>query len=144
MRRHRIFVVDDERVIADTLCAILRYSGYDAVAFYDAEATLAACENDTPDVIVSDVSMPEMSGVEMAVQLKQRFPGCEILLFSGDAKSSGVLEAAHRKGYEFELLEKPIHPRDLLAKIEGAVLHRAEPDARLSHSNVIREFVRLQ
>lgn len=124
----RIYVVDDERVIADTLCAILRGSGYDSRAFYDAETALTACEDLRPDVVVSDVSMPGMSGVEMAMQLKQHFPGCGILLFSGNAGTVEVLELAHRKGYEFELLSKPVHPKDLLAKLEGPARRPVEVD----------------
>lgn len=123
----KIFVVDDEKVIADTLCAILRSSGYDARAFYEAESTLIACEYELPDLVVSDVSMPGMSGIEMAVRLKQRLPFCEILLFSGNQTNWRMLEVARQKGYEFELLTKPVHPRDLLARLEHAV--RREPRA---------------
>ncbi len=127
--KNRIFVVDDEKVIADTLCAILRCSGYDAVAFYDAESTLTACAHQHPDFVISDVSMPGMNGVEMAVQLQDRFPGCSVLLFSGQAATLEVLEAAHRKGYDFELLLKPVHPKDLLAKLEGAIRRPTDSDA---------------
>ncbi|HEV2137009.1 MAG TPA: response regulator [Terracidiphilus sp.] len=133
----RIFVVDDERVIADTLCAILRGSGYDALAFYDAETTLTACEDQPPDFVVTDVSMPGMSGVDMAMQLKQRFSGCGVLLFSGHAATVEVLEVAHRKGYEFELLTKPVHPKDLLAKLEGAVRRPVEADVPLLESDAM-------
>lgn len=133
----RIFVVDDERVIADTLCAILRGSGYDALAFYDAETTLTACERQRPDFVVSDVSMPGMSGVEMAVQIKQRLPGCGVLLFSGHARTVEVLEQAHRDGYEFELLTKPVHPKDLLAKLECAVRRPVETDVPLLDSDAM-------
>lgn len=131
----RIFVVDDERVIADTLCAILGCAGYDARAFYDAETTLAACEDQRPDLLISDVSMPGMNGVEMAIQVKARFPGCGILLFSGQAGTVEVLEAAHRKGYDFELLTKPVHPKDLLTKLESTVKHSAHVNLRGSGPN---------
>lgn len=128
----RVFVVDDESVIADTLCQILSNSGYDARAFYDAESTLMACAGQHPDVVISDVSMPGMSGVELAVQLTDRFPGCAILLFSGQAGTLEVLESARRKGYHFELLVKPVHPKDLLAQLDGATRRppRAETDVR--------------
>ncbi|MGH9607691.1 MAG: response regulator [Terracidiphilus sp.] len=126
----RVFIVDDESVIADTLCAILRASGYDAVAFYDAESTLAAFESRKPDFVISDVSMPGISGVELAVQLRDRYPQCGVLLFSGRAGSSELLEAVNRRGYDFEMLAKPVHPKDLLARLESVVrppLPREEP-----------------
>src|SRR6185437_13815540 len=98
-----IFIVDDEKVISDTLAAILRGSGYNARAFYDAESDLAACDTQQPDFVISDVCMPGMSGVDMAIVLKVRFPGCGILLFSGQAGTLDLLEAAHEMGYDFEL-----------------------------------------
>lgn len=135
--QRRIFVVDDEKVIADTLCSILRSSGYDAVAFYDAETAITAWEDRGPDFIISDVSMPGMSGVEMAVQFKSRFPGCGVLLFSGHSGTLEVLEAAHQKGYDFELLTKPVHPRDLLAKLEDAIRRPVESNGYLLGSDAI-------
>jgi len=135
--QRRIFVVDDESIIADTLCAILRSSGYDALAFYDAETAFAACGDQPPDFVISDVSMPGMSGVELATQLKARLPGCGVLLFSGHAGTVEVLEAAHRKGYDFELLMKPAHPKDLLAKLEGAIRRPVESHSYVRGSDAV-------
>jgi DNA-binding response OmpR family regulator len=122
----RILVVDDERVIADTLCAILRNQGYDAIAFYDAESALIASSEEDPEFVISDVVMPGMSGVDMAVQIRGRWPGCGILLFSGQAGTVDILEAAHRQGYDFDFLTKPVHPKDLLAKLKSGVRHEAD------------------
>lgn len=135
----RIFVVDDEQVIADTLSAILRGAGYDAVAFYDAETALASCQHERPDFVITDVSMPGMNGIEMAVQIRNRFPecGCGILLFSGHSGTSDLLETANKKGYVFELLTKPIHPKDLLAKLESAIRRPVESDRYLSDSDAM-------
>ena len=117
--KRRIFVVDDEPAIADTLCAILGCSGYDAQAFYTAESALAATDSQWPEFVISDVCMPGMNGVDMAVALKERIPSCRILLFSGLAASYELLQSAHQRGYDFELLLKPVHPKELLAKLDG-------------------------
>jgi len=135
--QRRIFVVDDERVIADTLSAILCGSGYDALAFYDAETALAPCEHERPDFVITDVSMPGMNGIEMAVQIRDRFPGCGVLLFSGHAGTSDLLETANRKGYVFDMLTKPVHPKDLLAKLESAIRWPVESDRSLSDSDAM-------
>ena len=113
----RVLVVDDEACIADTLTAIFRNAGYEAVAAYEGPSALAQCESFRPDMVVTDVVMPGMSGVEMAIRVKQRYPACKILLFSGQAATANLLEEARRSGHDFELLTKPIHPAELLAKL---------------------------
>jgi len=113
----RIFVVDDERSIADTLVVILRISGYEASAFYDAQSALEKIESCCPELVLSDVVMPGMSGVEMAVLIRERHPTCKVLLFSGNAATADHLNRIREQGYDFELLAKPIHPTDLLARI---------------------------
>ena len=113
----RVFVVDDESCIADTLASILRSSGYVASAFYDGETALAACHPSPPDLIISDVVMPRMSGIDLAIQIRERHPDCKVLLFSGMAATSDLLEQARLQGYDFEVLAKPVHPTDLLARM---------------------------
>lgn len=115
----RIFIVDDEKCISDSLAAILNNCGFMASAFYDAESALAKCETTKPELVISDVVMPGMTGIEMAIVIKQRYPSCKILLFSGQAATADMLVEARKKGYEFELLLKPVHPKDLLAKLSG-------------------------
>lgn len=116
----RIFVVDDERCIADTLAAILSKAGYEASAFYNAQSALQEVYSCAPELVISDVDMPGMNGVEMAVCIRENCRGCKVLLFSGRATSQDLLQEAGAQGYDFELLAKPIHPRDLLAHIAGA------------------------
>jgi DNA-binding NtrC family response regulator len=115
----RIFVVDDEKTIADTLAVILSHHGYEATAFYDARSALEACEAAHPDLVISDVVMPLCSGIELAIRMKERFPACRVLLFSGHAGTVDLLEEARQMGYNFEILSKPIHPRDLLARLNA-------------------------
>jgi FixJ family two-component response regulator len=114
---YSVYVVDDKQVIADTLAAILNASGYDAKAFYDAESVLSACETDCPTCIISDVAMYAISGIEMAMQITRRYPACKVLLFSGQATTEAIVESAKRNGYEFEVMQKPVHPTELLAKL---------------------------
>jgi len=123
----RAFVVDDEKLISDTLSAILRLHGYEAHPFYDAETALAECGKTTPDIVVSDVMMPGMNGVEMAIEIRKRVPMCRIVLFSGEVNTESTLESARRDGYDFEFLVKPIHPADLLARLNAAVYRECGP-----------------
>lgn len=114
-----IFVVDDEAVISNTLSLILRQAGFDATAFSSSIEALRALNEQEPDLLLSDVQMPEMSGVELAVRFRKVRPGCKVLLFSGQAATSDLLADARDQGYTFDLIEKPVHPADLLAKVRG-------------------------
>jgi DNA-binding NtrC family response regulator len=114
----RIFVVDDERLISETLAKILQLSGFEAIPFTNPLEALNESQFQSPDLLLSDVSMPELSGVDLAVQIKLKYPNCRILLFSGQASTADLLQAARGQGYDFHLLSKPVHSKDLLRRIE--------------------------
>jgi DNA-binding NtrC family response regulator len=113
----RIFVVDDEAVIAATLAVILKTSGFDARSFTNPLAALNVADAEPPQLLITDVVMPEMLGTDLAIEMKRRCPDCKILLFSGQAATSDLLAKARSEGHEFNLLTKPIHPADLLREI---------------------------
>ena len=112
-----VLVVDDEAVIADTLTAILGRNGMTAMTAYDGESALEIMRTIPPDLLLTDVSMPGMSGIDLAIAAKQAIPGCKILLFSGQAVTMDLLADARDAGHDFTTLEKPIHPAELLALI---------------------------
>jgi DNA-binding response OmpR family regulator len=116
-----VLVVDDELVIADTLAAILRNSGFTAFAAYDAESALDFLETIKPDLLITDVKMPGMNGVELAIEVTKSSPACKILLFSGQASTADLLSTARESGYSFSMLAKPVHPADLLAHISTLI-----------------------
>jgi CheY-like chemotaxis protein len=64
--------------------------------------------------------MPGITGIEAAIQVRAMLPSCKILLFSGQASTANLLEKARAQGYEFEILTKPVHPADLLARMRAA------------------------
>jgi DNA-binding NtrC family response regulator len=104
----RIFVVDDERVIASSLASILRMNGFSARFFTSPLEALAAARSESPDLVISDVAMPDISGVDLAIQMRAQYPNCKILLFSGQASTSDLLEAARAQGYDFCPLQTSI------------------------------------
>jgi DNA-binding response OmpR family regulator len=113
----RIFVVDDEYVIAATLATILHMNGFSARFFTRPVEALTAAQSDPPDLLISDVAMPELSGIDLAIQMKAQHPKCKILLFSGQAATMDLLEGARNQGHDFHLLLKPVHPSELLSQI---------------------------
>ncbi len=114
-----VFVVDDEVVISQTLATILSNAGFQATAFDRPESAIAACAEQTPHLLITDVAMPGMTGIELAIHFRKTQPECKVLLFSGQAATADLLEKAREQGYDFELLSKPVHPADLLAKLSG-------------------------
>lgn len=117
--RSRIFVVDDEFIIASTLATILQRNGFDAAYYTDPLKALEDARAQAPNLLITDVMMPGLSGIDLAIALKEDCPGCKVLLFSGQAATANLLQASRDKGYDFELLSKPIHPTEFLKKIKG-------------------------
>ena len=113
----KVLVVDDERVIADTLAIILNKAGFDAAAVYTGTAAVERARSTRPDLVISDVIMPDMNGIDAAINIRSFLPECKILLFSGKAETADLLKDAREKGHEFDILAKPVHPDDLLAKL---------------------------
>jgi len=115
----RVLIADDEQVIANTLAIILNQSGFEARAVYSGESAIEALETFQPNMLISDVIMAGMTGIEAAIKIRSRLPQCKILLFSGQAATADLLEKAREQGHEFEILAKPVHPQDLLAKLRN-------------------------
>jgi DNA-binding NtrC family response regulator len=112
-----VFIVDDEKTIAETLAVILGMSGFAAHSFSDPREALKAAGGEIPDLLLSDVMMPELTGVDLAIAVQQSCPKCKVLLFSGQADTADLLSKAREQGHNFHLLAKPIHPSDLLRLI---------------------------
>lgn len=120
LKQFRVFVVDDENVIASSMAMILcLQGGFHATAFTNPLKALEAAHAEAPDVLITDVVMPQMSGIELAIRLREFCPDCKVLLFSGRAATDDMIEATHGTGCAFELLVKPVHPADLLMKIRN-------------------------
>jgi CheY-like chemotaxis protein len=115
----RVLVADDERVIADTLAMILNQSGFHARVAYTGEKALELASEFEPEMLISDVIMAGLNGIDAAIKIRAILPSIKILLFSGQAATADLLEKARAQGYEFEILAKPVHPQDLLAKLRG-------------------------
>lgn len=115
----RVLVADDEQVIANTLAIILNQSGFEARAVFSGEKAVELLDSFKPDMLISDVIMTGMTGIEAAILTRERLPNCKILLFSGQAATADLLEKAREQGHEFEILAKPVHPTDLLAKLRS-------------------------
>jgi DNA-binding response OmpR family regulator len=116
-RRPVVLIVDDERVIADTLSIILKKNGFATLTVYDGKTALELAKDELPDLLISDVVMPGLSGIELAIALTKSVPECKILLFSGQAATVDLLAKARTMGHNFTTLSKPVHPKDMLRRV---------------------------
>ena len=117
VNKPKVLVADDERVIADTLAMILNQSGFTARVAYTGEKAVELAAEYAPDMLISDVIMAGLNGIDAAIKIRAILPNIKILLFSGQAATADLLEKARAQGYEFEILAKPVHPQDLLARL---------------------------
>jgi DNA-binding response OmpR family regulator len=117
--RLRVLVVDDEQLIAKTVAAILNANGFEALAAFGGEEAMETARRVRPDIVLSDVLMPKMTGVDLGMQVRQELPETRVILFSGQAATTQLMRKAQDAGYTFELLAKPIHPVELVAKLKG-------------------------
>jgi DNA-binding NtrC family response regulator len=136
-RNPMVLVVDDEKIIADTLSIILSKSGFATMTAYDATTALELAKATPPDLLISDVVMPGMTGVELAITMTHIVPACKVLLFSGQAATIDLLAKARESGHDFTTLTKPVHPTDMLRRVTQSL---AIPNEITSNSLSERTF----
>ncbi len=119
--RRVVLVVDKEPAVADSLVAMLHRSGYAAIAAYDGKDALETALLVPPEVVIADIELPGMNGVELAITLKSAIPDCKILLLSEKETARELARSAGRGAQEFEVLSKPIKTSDLSAHVSACL-----------------------
>lgn len=122
--RHTVLVVDDEPIIADTLVKILQQNGYAAFAAYDGESAIEAVLVKPPELVISDIVLPGMNGIELGIAIRRIFPDCNVILSSGQSRSGDLLAAALSAGNHFVFLQKPVPPKVLLEHVSDSLKPR--------------------
>jgi CheY-like chemotaxis protein len=117
VRKVRIVVIDDESLIAETVVEILRDEGFDAVAVPSGVSAIELAKTWRPEIVLSDVIMPGLNGIDTGIKIREIVPSCKVILFSGQAATVDLLEQARQEGHGFEILAKPIRPERLIAVI---------------------------
>lgn len=119
--RPKVLIADDEKIIADTLALILNQGGYDARAVYTCQNALELAPAFQPDMLISDVLMTDLNGVEAAIQMRTMLPDIRVFLLSGQTATADMIAKSEAGDLGFEVLVKPVHPRDLLDKLKNAI-----------------------
>jgi DNA-binding response OmpR family regulator len=112
-----VLVVDDEEIIADTRAAIFTNWGYAVMTAYSGEAALEIARIIPPELLISDIILTGINGVELAIAIQALVSDCKVLLFSGLPSSADMLAVARSEGHNFTLLDKPLHPAHLFSHL---------------------------
>ena len=115
-RRSRVLVVDDERSIALTLSAILEDADYEVRTAFSGEEAVETAAIFHPDLLLTDIAMGTMNGIDAALRITAAQPGCRVLFLSGHAAFCEILKSppAH---LVYSSMSKPTRVPDLLNAI---------------------------
>jgi DNA-binding response OmpR family regulator len=118
----RVLIADDEKLIADTLAVILNQDGFDARAVYTCCKALEVALAFQPDMLISDVLMGDLNGVDAAIQMRALLPDVRVFLLSGQTATADMIAASRAGDFGFEVLVKPVHPQELIRKLKSSSL----------------------
>jgi len=121
-----ILVVDDERPIADAAALVLEHEGYCALALYSATEAIKLLSKLDVALVLSDVNMPEIDGVDLALQARRLCPRTRVLLMSGGETSESIGQRRGCEGCVFEIMAKPFGTGQLLEEIKTALAEMEE------------------
>ena len=117
--RTRVLLVDDEKVIVETLALILNANGYETHMAFSGVQAIELASGFRPGVLITDVVMPGMTGIEAASRIQEMIPSCHVLLLSGHAAVVDLIQQTNidSRCRSFEIHCKPIHPQVLLGRL---------------------------
>jgi DNA-binding response OmpR family regulator len=111
----RVLVVDDDRLVADTLALIFEKSGFSAKAAYSADEGLDCSREFTPNLLLCDVTMPGRDGLSLVNDVARELPSCRVLVLTGFYSNlKSVREQVRKLAHPAGILTKPCQPTDLL------------------------------
>jgi DNA-binding NtrC family response regulator len=114
----KVLIVDDEVEFASTLAERLALRNYDVKAVYNAEDAIAGAQSDPPDVVLLDLRMPGISGLEVLKTLKKFDPTIEVILVTGQPETEGTGEGIPTGLFDY--IMKPVDMGELIVKINNA------------------------
>lgn len=124
MEKIKILLVDDEKEFVETLSERIRMREHDSEVALDGEQALKKMEDDIPDVVVLDLKMPGIDGMEVLRRIRKAYPKVQVIMLTGHGSEKDEEEA--RKLGAFEYLEKPVEIDKLLKKIKKAYKSKFE------------------
>jgi DNA-binding NtrC family response regulator len=117
-----VLVIDDEAGILETLRILLKNEGFTPITALGGKAGLDALETSTPDIVLSDIRMPTISGIEVLAAVKARDPQLPVVLMTAQASMQSAIQAVNEGAYYY--IQKPFRNDELVAILRRAAEHR--------------------
>jgi CheY-like chemotaxis protein len=120
-QRPKVLILDDEANIANNLATMLTHFGYDAIPVYSGHTAIDLAMDWIPDLLVSDIFVPDMNGVEAASKVLALNPQCKLLFLTGDLPAVDWVQRYRAQGLPARTLLKPVSPADLFESVAQAL-----------------------
>ena len=120
----KILIIDDEKDILNTLSSILEDEGFAVSKAMDGKEGLAIFEREKPDIVLLDVWMPELDGIQVLKRIKKKNKNAIVIVISGHGTISTAVEAVKVGAYDF--LEKPLSIEKVLEVISRGAWNRIQ------------------
>jgi CheY-like chemotaxis protein len=111
----RVLIVDDDRLVADTLALIFGKTGFDVRTAYTADEALACARKFFPHLLLCDITMPGRDGLGLVLDITRELPACKIIVLTGFYSNLlNVREQSNKLPRPLSILTKPCQPAELL------------------------------
>jgi DNA-binding NtrC family response regulator len=137
MVKMRLLLVDDEERFLQTTKKLLAKKGYDALTAVSGAECLKTLEKELVHVVILDVKMPGMDGVETLRAIKQRFPLVEVIMLTGHATAESAVEGMKLGATDY--LTKPTDIEDLITKAEEAFNKRIDLERKIQMAEALKK-----
>ncbi len=124
----RILLIDDDPILTMLLSGILKKSGYDVITAHDGTTGLKMAAIKKPDLIITDYKMPDLSGLEVLIEIKKEGSGTPVILLTAHGDVSLTIKAIQHGAFDF--IEKPINPKEILEAIANGLQSAARTHSR--------------
>jgi two-component system response regulator HydG len=118
----RVLLVDDETGILESLRILLKGEGFQVTVALGGRAGLDRLDDGEPDVVLTDIRMPDVSGVQVLAAVRERYPSCPVILMTAQATLQSAMQAVNEGAFYY--IQKPFRNDELLAILRRAVEHR--------------------
>ena len=131
----RILIVDDEATIRDTLCTVLKEEGFDAESAENGRAALEKIQQNNYDLVITDLRMPEMDGLELLKAVKLNSPQTSVIIITAYGSMESAIEALRLGAFDY--LIKPLDFDDVILRVRRLMEHRE----LVEENRILREAI---